>query len=242
MKEIIINIVSNIIVAILTFIATKLYFGYKNFKGIKGAARLNKDCFTGGIINIFPNRKAYAQHKDHGTSSEYVLKADHDMIYVGYWLASGTELGNLKKSIKVLVSKKKTVTLVFMNPYNNQSLTICSKYIGVSAQSIKSRILQVLKDLIELKSTLHDNSRYLIIKVHDVPLATSAFLLDTNEITNCRILLDYKLYNGSREDSYGIEFENKEKDITNKVFKSYMSIEEGSTEIHSLADLHSTKV
>lgn len=237
MMELAIGIISNIIVAILIFFGTKLYLGYKNFKGIKGAARLNKDCFCAGIINVFPNRKTYAQHKDHGTSSEYILKAEHNIIYVGYWLSSGTELGNLKKAIQDSVSKKKTVTLVFMNPYDAASLSICSKYIGIDAQNIKSRILNVLEDLLKFKNTLNSNTRYLIIKVHNIPLSTSAFLLDTDLPRKCRILLDYKLYDCSREDSYGIEYENAEKEITKKILASYMSIEKNSIEINSIEEI-----
>ena len=46
-------------------------------------------------------------------------------------------------------------------------------------------------------------------------------------------------YNGSREDSYGIEFENKEKIITNKICTSYMTIVTKSYEIDSITDLNS---
>lgn len=242
MKNILLELFVNLLVGLITFVATKMYIGHKNFKGIKNAARLNKDCYHGGIINIFPNRKAYSQHKDHGTSSEYILKAEHNILYIGFWLASGIEMGNLKESIKKLISEQKTVTLVFLNPYNPNSIETCSNYIGVSSESIKIRINTALGDILKFKNELpEDEKHYLIIKTHNIPLSTSAFIIDYNKTKKCRILLDYKIYNCSREDSYGIEFENTEKIITQKILKSYRNIDKQSKEIHNLSDIHSNK-
>lgn len=124
--EIIIALISGFISSAITFCITKTYLGFKNFRGLKNMVRLNKDCFSSGIINVFQNRKAYAQHKDQGTSIEYLLKAEHSVAYVGCWLASATEMGDYKKAIKKLTEEKITVTLVLLNPYNNNSLDICS--------------------------------------------------------------------------------------------------------------------
>jgi len=130
---------------------------------------------------------------------------------------------------------KAVEALVFMNPNNNTSLVFFSQYVGICAEDIKKRILLVLKDLINFKKELpRDESRYLIIKVHNVLLSTSAFILDSTMIEKCRILLDYKIYNGSREDSYGIEFEKRDKIITKKLYASYKAIENDAEEIDDI--------
>lgn len=240
-KDIIISLISGLIYSLITFLLTKTYLGFKNFRGLKNMVRLNKDCYSSGIINVFQNRKAYAQHKDHGTSIEYMLKAEHNLIYIGYWLASATEMDDYKSAIKKLVEEKITVTLVLLNPYNVNSLDICSKYIGISSDAIKNRINCILPDLFNLKEELGSNSKYLVIKIHNEPLTTSVFILDYNKKEKCRVLLDYKLFSSTRSDSYGIEFQNNEKIITNKIVTSYRELEKKSLEINSLSEIHSQK-
>ena len=55
--EIIIALISGFISSAITFWITKTYLGFKNFRGLKNMVRLNKDCFSSGIINVFQNRK-----------------------------------------------------------------------------------------------------------------------------------------------------------------------------------------
>ena len=93
--------------------------------------------------------------------------------------------------------------------------------------------------MFSLKKELGNDSKYLVIKVHDEPITTSAFLLDYNNKENCRALLDYKLFNKTRSDSYGIEFKNSNKIITNKIVESYRELEKSSIEINSVSELHS---
>lgn len=236
--EIIREIIINIIVALITYIITRAYQGYKNFKGIKHAARFNADCFKAGIVNVFPTRKTYGEHKEHGTSSEYISQAEHSVLYVGYWLASGTEMGNLKETIKILTEDKKTVSLVFINPYNENSLLTCADYIGISSPAIKSRVKAVIKDLLDFKKQLGENSRYLIIKIHEVPLSASAFIIDDTSKKNCRILVDYKIYKKSREESYGIEFQDANKIVTKRMLDSYKIIATEAREIKDISEIH----
>ena len=238
MKEFVVEIIINIIVAFLTWIITKAYFGYKSFKGIKHAARFNKDCFDAGIINAFPTRKTYAQHKEHGTASEYISRAEHSVIYIGYWLASGIEMGNLKEAIRNLTKDKKTVSLVLINPYNNVALSTCTDYIGINSEKIKARVKSAIKELLDLKNQLGEDSRYLIIKIHDVPLSASAFIIDDTTSKKCRILVDYKLYKRSREESYGIEYQDTNKIVTKRLFDSYKSIASGAKEITNISELY----
>lgn len=238
-KEIIISIVSGLIGTGLTLLLSKIYFGYKHFGGIKKTARLNKDCYNAGIVNFFPDRKAYIQHKDHGKSNEYISRANHSVLYVGYWLATATEIGELTKTISDLLNNQITVTLVFISPDDKSSLEICSKYIGIRSNQIATRVKDVIKNLLDFKNSLtSEQSKYLVIKIHNIPLSTTAFIIDHSKPEECKILLDYKIYNGSRENSYGVEFKNSKRSVTNKLLQSYLSISKSAVEINDKEDLH----
>ena len=237
-KEIIINVIAGIIGSLLTLFVSKLYFGYKHFGGFKKTARLNKDCNTAGIVNVFPNRKSYIQHKDHGNSNDYIMKANHSVLYVGYWLATGTEVGELTKALKELVNNQITVTLVFISPYDEACLKICSNYIAIKPNQISERVKAVIKNLLEFKNGLNSEQRkYLVIKTHNVPLSATAFVIDHSKNDNCKILLDHKVYKGTRDSSYGIEFQNSQKIITKKLLDSYLSISKNANEINEFQDL-----
>lgn len=237
-REIIISIVSGLLGSAITLGLSKLFWGFKHFKGVRKTARLNKDCYNAGIINLFPSRESYIEHKDHGKSMTYISRSHHSVLYVGYWLATSTEIGEVKNTIKELIEKQITVTLVFISPNDEASLKICSKYININPDSISSRVKYVLDDIIKFKMTLDESkSRYLIIKVHNVPLSTTAFIIDHSQTTDCKILLDYKVYNGNRESSYGIEYQNSNKKITRKVLDSYLSITESAHEIKAVEEI-----
>lgn len=237
-REVIIGVICTIISSILTIAITKLFLGYKNLHGIRKTARFHKDCYTSGIINVFPDRKAYIQHKDHGKSNEYISRASHSVLYVGYWLATSIELGEITSTVKSLIDKQITVTLVFLAPNDKSCLEICSKYIAVEPIEIQERIETALKRILEFKKTLDsDQSKFLVVKTHNVPLSTTAFVIDYAYDNQCKVLLDYKIFNGTRESSYGIEYQNSKKTITSKILKSYISVSKSAIEINNMEDI-----
>lgn len=117
-ENLICGIAGSIIAAILISLATKIYLGASGFRGFKNIIRLIRDCSTAGIINIFPNRQSYIHHKDHGSQTQYISRCNNKLMYVGYWLAQGTEVGNIISTLQRLILDKKDVELVLMNPYN----------------------------------------------------------------------------------------------------------------------------
>ena len=236
-KGIIIGVISTGITAIISFCISRIVFGYKHFGGLKNTVRLIKDALSAGVINIFPDRKAYINHKDHGKCQEYILKANHSVLYVGYWLATGTEIGELTKTIKELVNNQVTVTLVFLSPVDQDVLRVCSQYIGVKESQIAVRIKNVIKTLLEFKQSLDvEEKNYLTIKIHNAPISSTAILLDHSK-DECRVLVDYKIYNGNRENSYGIEYNNSSKCITNKIMQSFLNISKTAKIINNYEEL-----
>lgn len=231
MHDLIIGVLGSIIGSIITCIALRIYTGGKYFGGLYKLARLIKDCSKAGIINVFPSRKTYLQHKDHGTAAEYIRKCNRSLYYVGYWLASSISFGEILKSFEGLLKNHTSVTVVFIDPNNRDILETCSKYLGTTSDELRNRIQFSLEKVAELKSSLEaECQKYLSIKVHCVPLATSAFVIQQADSKETRVLMDYKLYDLCRDEGYGLELKDESKAITQKAMKSYLKICQEATE------------
>jgi uncharacterized protein Veg len=90
---------------------------------------------------------------------------------------------------------------------------------------IKDRVENSLTKFLELKKELPEGCKEnLEIKLHNVPLYASAFLIDHENKNECKVLVDYKIYGSPRENSYGIEFRRNDKIITSKIIGSYIKI------------------
>jgi len=82
-----------------------------------------------------------------------------------------------------------------------------------------------INKLLQLKNELrNDIGKYITIKLHHVPLSASAFIIQQPDPKTSRILVDYKLYNFCRDESFGIEYQDKDKEITQKIVESYLQI------------------
>lgn len=225
MNDFVCGVIASIVAAIICTIAVMLYRGFKGFPGIKMTLRLVNDCTRSGIINLFSSRKSYSEHKDHGSPSDYIKKAENKVVYVGFWLSHGTEVGAIVSTIKQMVLQNKEVSIVFINPNNDTILTSCSAFLGISRDEVKTRVNTAIKKLLQLYEELPTEYRHnLKIKIHDVPLTASAFLLDYESGKSCRILVDYKSYGFSREDSYGIEYKDSSKKLCKLLCDSYKKI------------------
>lgn len=236
-KSFVLGIIASIIATIIISVLRYIYIGGRSFIGFKKALRLVVDASNGGINNIFISRKSYISHKDHGTAIEYISRAKKSIYYVGFWLAHGTEIGDISNSIKKLIYQKKVkVVIVFVNPDTNDVIKCCSKFLGISEEEIKNRVNVSLDKFIKIYNELDDKYKeYLSIRVHEVPLSASAFILDNEEEDKCKALVDYKLYNCTRDDSYGIEYNNANRPLCNSISKSYIDIANESKIINSKA-------
>ena len=232
MSEIISGIIGSLIASALWAVGLMIYTGTKGFPGIRISYRLLNDCRKAGIINIFPNRRAYIEHKDHGTASEYIMNVKSHLLYVGFWLSGSTEIGSVVIALKKLVLSNVKVCIVFIDPADDMILQTCSKFLGISKEEIGDRVTASLTKIQNLQQELPEEyKKYLEIKTHNVPLTASAFLLDYFDKGVCRILVDYKTYGFTREDSYGIEYKNSDKCLCGLLCKSYCKIADHAKKI-----------
>ncbi|MCD7994672.1 MAG: hypothetical protein LUK37_23975 [Clostridia bacterium] len=219
------GIVGSIVATIIITVVTKVYLGISNYRGLKGSIRLLRDCYEGGIVNVFPCRKTYVQHKDHGTETQYISRSSNKLLYVGYWLAHGTEMGNIKQTIQKLIFDGKDVELVLLNPDNVALLVEIADYMQIDYNEMKQRINTCLSKMFKLKCDLPSELKeHFHIKIHNVPINASAFLIDYDSEKEMCILVDYKIYNQEREKSYGIEFRDRSKIMTKSLRESYLKI------------------
>ena len=230
MKEFFWGILTSLLSTVIIGAITRIYVGHKGFMGVKQMICLIKDCSKAGIINIFPNRSSYINHKEHGTSSQYIHNnCSHEFLYIGFWLANGIEIGSIIEELKNMVNNNIKVTVIFVNIKNELLIKNISTNMSISTDELINRIEQSLSRLETMKEQLPDElKKYLEIRVHNIPITASAFLLDYNDSSKCKILVDYKMYGLSREESYGIEYSDISKEITRKMLKSFLLIKDRS--------------
>lgn len=224
-ENLICGIIGSIIATMIISIITKIYIGGSNSNGVKSSIRLIRDCYEGGIANIFPSRKTYVQHKDHGTESQYISKCNNKVMYIGYWLAHGTEMGDIINEFEKLIISGKEVEVILLNPNNDSLVLTIADYMRIDSSEMKQRINNSLSKLCRLQKKLtRELAVHFSIKVHNIPINASAFMVDYDNNKEMRILVDYKTYNHEREKSYGIEFRNGEKILTRNLRESYLEI------------------
>lgn len=211
----VIGVAGSLIASIIIGLAVMLYNGARGHRGIQQLLRLRKDTAQAGIINVFPNRDAYRTHKDHGKAGEYVKKCKQELIYVGFWLAHGTEMESLIETVKEICLEKKKVKIVLLNPANKVLMKQMAEFLNMNRDEMVSRIENSINKFTDLQCELNKiGNNNLKVCVHNVPINYSAFMLDYADAKNTRILVDYKTYHQTRENSYGIEFKNRQCTVT----------------------------
>jgi len=217
------GVVASIVAAILISIGAKLMIGWKKWPGFKLLLRMNKDLISSGVINFFPSRKTYISHRDHGKASEYIKGTKYELIYTGFWLASSTEMGNIIEVIKQLVENNIKVIIILMDPSAN-CIDHFSNYTGLGKKDIIGRINSSIEKFISMYNSLSiEGKNNFQLRLHNVPLSSSSFIIDKDHEQG-KILVDFKIYGLSRDDSFGIEVQNKKSILYDKFKKSNLAI------------------
>lgn len=221
----IIGIIGSLIATVITGIVIILYNGIRGHRGISQLLRLRKDTAHAGIINVFPDRNSYRTHKDHGKAGEYVKQCQTELIYVGFWLAHGTEMESINNTIKELCLANKKVKIVLLDPDDMVLMRQMADFLKMNQDEMINRIKNSLNKFLDLQRELNKiGNKKLLIRVHNVPINYSAFMLDYEDTIHTRILVDYKTYHQTRENSYGIEYMNRQCTITNNHAESMKRI------------------
>jgi len=223
MINFILGISASICAALIIGFFLKFKAGWRKWPGFYNIWRLNRDLISAGLINFFSCRKVYNIHKDHGKASDYICKAKKELHYIGFWLASSTEEGNIIITLKDLIEKKIKVTIVLMDP-NCDSIKHFAEYSNMSHKEIKTRINKAIEKICEMFFNLSEEKKeYFDLRLHKISLNNSAFLIDVEEDYG-KILIDFKLFGLSRDESFGMEVQNYGSTLFSRLLNSNKSI------------------
>lgn len=226
-----IDLIIGILATGAAYVIVKVYFGWTNWPGVKLSIRILREFTKSGGVNFFSSRKSYVRYKDHGTASEYINKCSSSVYYIGFWLSHGTEVGGIENTFEKVLESGRKVCIVLLDP-ESETINSCSSFLGIDPHELKQRITLSISKFRQMYGGLsNDAKRRFTLKLHNIPLSASAFLLDSELGSNGRTLLDFKLYGFSRDDSFGMEFRNQGHTLYDKFTQSYLKIKEDAKEI-----------
>ena len=140
-------------------------------------------------------------------------------------MAHGTEMGNVCEALKKMVLQDREVILILMNPDNEPLISQMADYLQMDHAEMAQRLRTSINKFYKVKNDLPNEIKDRFeIRVHNLPLNASAFMIDYDNEKEMKILMDYKIYGYEREKSYGIEFANKKKSVTQNLYNSFLKI------------------
>jgi hypothetical protein len=178
-----------------------------------------------GIMNFFAKRSDYIKHRKEGTIPEYISLANRDLLYVGFWLAHGVDMSDIRNAMRELLERGCRIELIVINPENGYGKHL-AEYLAMTPESLKIRIAHTVDQMREFRKSLTPELKTnFSIRTHTKLITASAFVLD-RDTPKARILVDFKLYNAGRDNTFGIEFQavqGKDK-LYSRILDSLMKI------------------
>jgi hypothetical protein len=201
------GVLASLVAALICFVIVQIKTGVEIRWGtIKLFWSITKRLKNAGVSNIFPTRSSYAMYRKERSISDYVKTTNHELIYVGFWLAEGIEIDTILAAIQQLLQGGRTIELILLD--ENLSDLFSEKtaeYLALTPQSLRGRLAQAWNDLRRIRNALPDHLKTrFILRKHDEMLTSSAFVFDLNT-SSAKTLVDFKLYGAGRARSFGIE-------------------------------------
>lgn len=138
---------------------------------------------------------------------QYIDSTRREFIYVGIYFSIATDQSRVDETIKALLQRRCNFTIVLLNPETTaESIRFLEEYLALSAGTLRGRIRHAIQHFRALRDSLAADTRSLLdIRLHQLPLTSSAFLRDSRDV-NGSMLVDIKWYGMGRERSFGLEF------------------------------------
>jgi hypothetical protein len=196
------NILADLLILAGFGVVAWLALARSRWRIIAAVLRLKRN----GVSNIFLNRSEYVSRRPISVG-QYIDSTRREFIYVGIYFSIATDQSRVDETIKALLQRRCNFTIVLLNPETTaESIRFLEEYLALSAGTLRGRIRHAIQHFRALRDSLAADTRSLLdIRLHQLPLTSSAFLRDSRDV-NGSMLVDIKWYGMGRERSFGLEF------------------------------------
>lgn len=172
-----------------------------------------------GVSNVFASREEYVRNRTPSSATDYMATAQHELLYVGFWLAQAGEIEALHRTLRSMLDRGVRVTLVLLNPAQQEDRQErVAAVLELSAAGLQSRLQNAWDDLISFRGDLPPGAASrLTLHRHSEHLQASAFVFDRGR-PSAKTLVDFKLYGMGRQGSFGIELRPPKKDLEGSLY------------------------
>lgn len=204
-----INVASNIVanVAVLLLVALAAFLTRSKIQTfirvIRYAWRMNRNY----IYNFYNSRAEYVTARKERTLPEYMRRAKRRFVYVGFYLAGATERDRIDGAITEMLERGCEIEIAMLDPdAMPEIIKAVEQHLAIADGTLAQVLRHAHDHFLTLKTGLSTAaaSRF-AIKLHTVPLVSSAMLIDEGE-PDGRLLVDNKIHGAGRDRSFGIEF------------------------------------
>ena len=196
------------------------------------APRMNR----AGIANVFASRDEYARNRRPSSVTDYMATAEHELVYVGFWLAQASEIEPLRQTLRLMLDSGVRVGLVLLDPDMNEAqLERVASVLGLSGAALRARLTTGWGDLLSFWGDLPDGvASRLALQRHCEHLQASAFIFDRGH-RSAKALIDIKLYGLGRHESLGLELRppkrGVDRSLYGRVTRSFELVSERATSV-----------
>jgi hypothetical protein len=203
--EVLVHIVASLIViALLAFIG---YLTFSNIRRVMGGIGFLRRMLSNDIVNFYCSRDEYRIARREKNIEEYMLRAQREFTYVGFYLSSGTDTARLEKGFRTLLERNCTITLVLLHQDLEESLlSAVEQHLAIATGTLRKRLQHAYETFAGFAASLSadQRERFIVLK-HKTPITSSAMFVDFDE-SNGLMLVDSKIFGIGRDRSYGMEF------------------------------------
>jgi hypothetical protein len=203
--DVAVDVVAALAAAIVVALAGLLSF--KRIRRLAAAARYAWRMNKAGISNFFSSRQEFATLRRGRSISEYLLLAQKDFLYVGFYLSGATDRARVDTALRKLLQTGRRVELVLLAEDTDEAILIpVEQFLAIATGTLQGVLAHAFAHFKAFAATLSTDDRARFsLRRHRALLASSAFLIDHGEPQG-RMLIDTKIHGAGRDFSCAIEF------------------------------------
>jgi hypothetical protein len=207
--DFLLNVASNVAanVLILGMLALGAFLGRSAIRDLFRVLRFAWRMHRSGIINFYNSRAEYVTSRKERNLADYMRRAKRRFVYVGFYLAGGTERDRLDDAITEMLERGCEIEIVLLDADAPADIIAAvEQHLAITDGTLRQVLHHAHDHFIALRNGLSTvSANRFKLAVHCVPLVSSAMLIDEGEPEG-RLLVDNKIHGAGRDRSFGIEF------------------------------------